>query len=387
MVQSWQEQRDWCVAYPIQALQQAAHPLGPQMQKAYSGLFASARPDTTGFTPVTPGSVYDAGTWRIGFDSFSGAINVLSHTFGTVSDQTVWAQPGEGSCFVLPWYVTLSAGDYAVFTGIEPNGYYPLGGQPPGYFTQDFGKPNVSSASPIHSETAALAATVLKKEGAAVTRFLIKSHFSDVLHSNYGAPDEMWTTLDVPKGTGNAPIGVTFEIFGKTPTRLPEGLFLRFNASNDNGTSQLSLAVRSVGGSIDPLDVVPGGNHHMHGFAGGAADFGGGIAFTKHGKTLLISSDSASVASVGRPWPLPSPVFANSTDPSEGMGFMLTANTCTRSSLAQYEIPAPESIHAHKARSRWLPTRRQSSVPSVSACSHGCVRARAMCVHLYNTDR
>ena len=136
----------------------------------------------------------------------------------------------------------------------------------------------------------------------------------------------MWLRIDVPRGAGAAPsINFTFEIFDKTATRLPEGLFMRFNVSG-GGATLPSWRVRSLdGGAIDPFDVVPGGNHHLHGFAG--AD-GGGIAATQAGgATLYISSDSAGLASFGNPSPLPAPVFANSTKPSEGSGFCLLDNT------------------------------------------------------------
>jgi hypothetical protein len=48
---------------------------------------------------------------------------------------------------------------------------------------------------------------------------------------------------------------------------------------------------------------------------------------SKGANTLRITSDSAALASFGRPWPLPAPVWANSTDPSEGSGFLLMDNT------------------------------------------------------------
>ena len=83
----------------------------------------------------------------------------------------------------------------------------------------------------------------------------------------------------------------------------------------------------SLGGVIDPFDVVPGGNQHLHGFAGDREDDAGVRVTSAAGHSLFISSDSAALAAFGKPWPLPTPVFANATDPSEGMAVLLEAQT------------------------------------------------------------
>jgi len=193
----------------------------------------------------------------------------------------------------------------------------------------DFGKPNCSEGGAAHQEVPATAAGVFLLELPNSAEFLVSSNFGAELHADFGAPAQVWTRISVPRGADPAAtssIALTYEIFDKTATRLPEGLFLRFNASSSGGP--LEWRVVSLGGAVDPFDVVPGGNQHLHGFAGDrSTDSGIRVTRGGDGHALFITSDSAALAAFGRPTPLPAPVFPNSTDPSEGAAFMLVGNT------------------------------------------------------------
>ena len=181
----------------------------------------------------------------------------------------------------------------------------------------------MSSANPLHQEVDASLSSLYIKEEALVTTFLVKTIYTDTtLHSYYGAPAEQWMTIAVPRGNdvkSTATINVSFDIIDKTATRLAEGLFIRFNASGP-----VTWKVNSLDGSIDPFDVVPGGNHHLHGFSNDIN--GGGISATKNGQTLQFTSMHIGLAGFGRPSYLPAPVFSNSTDRSEGANFNLINN-------------------------------------------------------------
>ena len=327
VISSWTEQRAWSVNYPQQAL--AGHALGPQLQAALDDLRPAAPPSTAGFKPFDSGAVYDAGRWKIAFDASSGAISTL---IDSSAGGATWASMADDhSSLGLGHYVTLSQADYDVFTGSEPDGYYPMSGGAPGWYLLDFGKPNCSEGGAAHNEVDAsiVGSVVYLLETAATATFLVQTAYAPGFVANFGAPAQLWTRIEVPRGSDpddTATIAITYEIFAKTPTRLPEGLFLRFNASSMGaGPAGLSWRVHSLGGAVDPFDVVPGGNHHLHGFADDRN--GGGISATKGASTLLITSDSAALAAFGRPTPLPAPVFANSTLLSEGGGFMLVGNT------------------------------------------------------------
>ena len=330
VLHTWVEQRAWCIDYSIAAL--GNHPLGSALTEALADLRPTTPPSPAaqGYAPYAPGKVYTAGRWAIAFDATTGAISMLKDS---VTGQ-VWASPADGSKLCWMHYVTLSSDDYAVFTGPEPGGYYPQPGDSPGWFKLDFGKPNVSEAAPIHQEIPQQLSSLWLRESQGVASFLVQATFgADILHTYYGAPADMWLRFDVPMGAGSS-INASVEIYNKTATRLPEGLFLRFNASASYGAggapAPLGWRVNKLGGEIDPFDVVPGGAHHNHGFAGPR----GGVTAVKAdpsgvGATARLSfhSDSAGVASAGNPVPLPAPVFANSSDAACGTGFLLIDNT------------------------------------------------------------
>ena len=337
---SWQEQRAWCIDYPIAALAQAGHPLGDQLRYALDDLRPSAPPSTAGFAPFAAGTVYNAGRWSIGFDAATGAISTLVDALTGAT----WASPADGSLLGVGHYVSLSQADYAAFTGPEPAGYYPQPGASPSWFQLDFGKPNCSEGGAAHNEAPATGGGAWLLETENFAEFLVASSFGAGLHANFGAPQQMWTRISVPRGVApdeTASIALTYEIFGKTPTRLPEGLFLRFNASAAGGP--LQWRVVSLGGAVDPFDVVPGGNQHLHGFAGDRSNDAGVRVTRAAGQALFITSDSAALAAFGRPTPLPAPVFPNSTDPSEGMAFMLEGNTWGTNYPAWFPFDAADS--------------------------------------------
>jgi hypothetical protein len=330
VVTSWKEQRDWCATYSLAALTEAGHPLAPAVAAALADLTPAAPPSPAaeGYAPYAANKVYSAGRWSIGFDGATGAISTLADAG---SGQT-WASPSDGSLLAYTHYVSLSAADIATLTGPYPNGYYPLPGTSPDWFQKDFGKPNVSEASPLHQEVPQSFTSLWLRENATTASFLVAAAFADpALHSYYGAPAAVWLRVDVPRGSGAAAasIACTLEIYNKTATRLPEGFFLRFQPSRTyaSAPAPLSWAAGKLGSSIDPFDVVQGGNHHLHGFTGGIAATKKDPAGKGKPATLTFASNDAGVASFGKPWPIPAPVWANSSSADDGAGFCLTTNT------------------------------------------------------------
>lgn len=329
---SWQEQRAWCIDYSLGALQAGGHALAPAVAAALADLTPTAPPQPAqqGYAPFAAGSVYAAGRWSIGFDAATGAIATLADSQTGQS----WASPADGSRLAWLHYVTLSADDYVTMTGgVASGGYYPLPGDSPDWYKLDFGKPNLTSVAPLHQEVAASLGGLFLRETPTVASFLVQASFADPsLHAVYGAPAAVWLRVDVPRGTGAAaaaPINITLELFDKTATRLPEGLFLRFNASRSYGANAAPLAwsAATLSGAVDPFNTVQGGNHHLHGVSEGIVATKADPAGKGKAAALVIDADSAAVASFGRPWPLPNPVWANSSNPIEGAGFLLCDNT------------------------------------------------------------
>ena len=311
-VSTWLEQRRWCVDLAIAAAAGTplAAPLAATLADLRVGAATPPPPRALGFAPLAPGAPFDAGRFRVGFDAATGAVATLVDGATGVA----WAAPADGTALLWAHYVALDAADFTNFTGTEPDGYYPLPGTPPSYFPLDFGKPNLTAAGTAHVEAPAALASLWVKDdaGASAVSFLVETRFAAALVADYGAPAAVWTRLDVPRGAGG--INVTVEVYNKTMSRVPEGVFLRFNASAPAG-----VRVVKLGADVDPYDVVDGGNHHAHG-----AD---AVAALAGARRLTLAAGAAGVAAVGRPWPLPAPVWANATDPREGAAFMLFANT------------------------------------------------------------
>lgn len=116
----------------------------------------------------------------------------------------------------------------------------------------------------------------------------------------------------------SATINVSLTTYGKTPTRLLEGLFLRFNASS--GTSApLQWGVDKLGEWVNPFDVHPGGNQHHHGTWAGVRAVSPGPA---PAHALAVGAPDASVSCFGTPTVFPAPVIAPA-DPAEGASFVL----------------------------------------------------------------
>lgn len=138
-VMSWAEQRAWSVDYAIEALAAAGHPLAPELEAALDDLYPQAPPNpaSEGFLPVKAGEVFTVGRWSIGFDAATGGISTLADSVTGIK----WLTPddGQGRLLGAAAYVTLSAEDYAVYTGPHPDGYYPMPGSAPSWFLLDFG--------------------------------------------------------------------------------------------------------------------------------------------------------------------------------------------------------------------------------------------------------
>jgi hypothetical protein len=201
---------------------------------------------------------------------------------------------------------------------------------PPGRFTLDFGKPNMTIANPYHQETPVALASLWTSPSAApgAVSFLVGGTVgtNGSAHADFGAPGSVWIRYDVPTAASGAVINMTVTIFNKTATRLPEALFVRFNASGAGAPAGLpTWAADKLGGWVDPFDVVMGGNHYHH--AVGRR----GVLATKPAPgsggnvSLMIGSPDAAISVWGHPRGLPWPT-AGAAEPTEGAGYMVLDN-------------------------------------------------------------
>ena len=142
VVASWQEQRDWCAGHAIEALQIGGHALAGPVAATLADLFPSpSQPDPValGFAPFAPGAVYQgSAAWALAFDGVTGAVALLQDKR---QGGVTWVNASlDGSALGWVHYTALSSEDYSVFTGPEPNGYYPFDSASPDWFQKDFGE-------------------------------------------------------------------------------------------------------------------------------------------------------------------------------------------------------------------------------------------------------
>ena len=77
VISSWQEQRDWGLTYPLEALA-SDHPLRVAITDAWADLYPHGPPSLDGWSPVANPSVeVVVGDWRLAFDETTGALALL----------------------------------------------------------------------------------------------------------------------------------------------------------------------------------------------------------------------------------------------------------------------------------------------------------------------
>jgi hypothetical protein len=333
-VASWVEQRSYGFDYALGALDVAGHPLAARLRAAFAASFPPpGGPDLAGFRPFAPGAVYDAGRVKLAFDAASGALSYLADS----ASGAAFAGSGGGSLLALEYVTFSNDGDYQLFYE-----HYSTANFPPfpgtGNFIPDFTKMNTSAnARDVHQRVPASLKALYVSDGggaaAASARFLAELAVGDAtdpngVHVYWGAPASAWLSLEVPlraPATGPVALNATLLTYGKTPTRLSEGLFLRVNATGGADGSAPALLLDKLGAWIDPQAVVQGGCHKQHavGWRGvrSAALQAGGVA-----ASLAVASSSAMLVNVGEPNILPYPVNASAWRPEEGYQWLLSNN-------------------------------------------------------------
>jgi len=127
-----------------------------------------------------------------------------------------------------------------------------------------------------------------------------------------GAPNQIWVLIDVFPGNI---LNFTLQLFKKTPTRLPESMFFRFipPISSSNFWKMTKL-----GESMDPSNVIVGGNKRMH-------TISNSIAYTNVRSSLTIQPLDAPLVVFGEPTAFPTPTD-EMPDFSQGASFILWDN-------------------------------------------------------------
>jgi len=326
MISTWVEQRDWGLAYPIEAL--GDHPLRETIHKELAGLlpppYDSAVPE--GFIRVDQpnASITCGGGVEIGFDIQTGAINHLKDAEGVA-----WAAPD--AMLGIYEYRTHSTEEYNTFFADYAQRQ---GGKIPSYFPKDFGKPGcyekpeMANASLTLPRLERLYIKVDPARG--VTSFWVALSIPDQgplrAHTRYGAPEAAVLLVDVagPDTTREGlDVNVTLRLYNKTATRLPESHWLRFTPPpRTSGTSGagggLTWGMEKLGSHISPLEVCHNGSRHIHAVEAVTAsrEHGGGF--------MRVTNLDVPVVSFGSSSPFPTP--DEEPDLSRGVSYAISDN-------------------------------------------------------------
>jgi hypothetical protein len=311
---SWQEQRDWGLTYPLEALA-PGHPLRTAITKAWADLYPHGPPSLNGWSPVaSPGEEVSVGDWRFAFDVDTGALALLvDEAPGSGGGPVVWANTSADGSFIglteYHSYDNISIANWVDTYNVHGEKNY-----------NSFGKPNISEAGAAN-HTAAQQLLGLWTQGQPSTgvSFLVHANFiPQLLHEDYGAPSDLWIQYDFPgSGGSQRAINVSLTMLNKTATRLPEGLFFRFKSSPAGGA--LSFSVDKLGHPVDPLNVQQGGNHRQHGV-------GVGVTVTSSAGSLLVHAPDTPLAIFGAPSIFPIPTTTAPPEIEEGFSYLLINN-------------------------------------------------------------
>lgn len=301
--QSWWEQRDWGITYPLEALSDARHPLLDLVQYQLSSLVPHIPdPPSEGYAPVPDtAQIFTVGDFHIGFNSSTGALHYLKNT----KTGQVYAD-GESPLFEYV-YRTYSQDDYVQFI----RSYTNLS-NPPDWALHDFGKPNDTVSQ--HAFFPAQLQALWTRPAADGTDFLLRSVLAGDAATLLGGAQAFWLSLHVPLST-SSPIAASVVVANKTATRLPEAMFLRFQPP---GSAAASWTADKLGHNIDLRKVVDGGSKHLHGILSNFAMHTPSISLT-------VETLDAGVIAVGVPDGLPTPLD-QAPDLSAGTSLMLWDN-------------------------------------------------------------
>eukprot|EP00117_Sycon_ciliatum_P028500 scpid54371/ scgid0629/ len=248
---SWREQRDWGITYALQALED--HPLAAELEEELALLRAVPAPNLAGYFKV---STLPAKGFTVGEDvliNFSSQPFSISHlSIG----KRVYASTETATSMASLLYQSFTQQDFEKFM-LNYLDFWPAIG-----WDSSFGKPGLVNVTGIeHQEIEADLVAVWRKnygEKNMSSSFLVQLAFPAELVRDYGAPADVWLDITVSQ----ASLQLSVMLLNKTPTRLPESIWLQFKPNVANTSSMM---VDKIGEKISVFDVGSNGSKHTHG--------------------------------------------------------------------------------------------------------------------------
>jgi hypothetical protein len=303
---SWKEQRHF-IYFAIDALQN--HPLVSLISKEVIQLLPK-EPNLAGFTRVKKfvNELFECGRFNIAFGPHGG-LSYLNDKVSGVDWVPITTTNYSAAQFV---YTTFSEQDFINY--IDQYGYCDWRTDCP-WFELDFAKPNCTSKGGAkHFEWTTKAEQFYYKETKESWIFNIYLTTGGDSILNFGAPERSWMTVTIPKnGTS---IKFLFQMFNKTPTRLPEALWMSFKPRITNPEATF---IDKLGQWVSPIDVVKNGSQHLHGHWDG-------VKFTNTAakNTMHIRTPDVPLLSIGTTNPFPVPFTPASV--TDGVHFCIYNN-------------------------------------------------------------
>ncbi len=195
-------------------------------------------------------------------------------------------------------------GDYTLFTPFTPF---------------DLGKPNMSSADPVHGTWRGQLQALYQLSNSSGTYFLLQLTMPLNTSLLYGAPTTVWVQVAVLAGQRN--IQFTLLLLQKTPTRLTEAHWFSFNPVL--ASAQAAWRMDKLGEWVDPMAVINQGAMHMHALGEGGMTYGDVSTSTQ--PLLSVLSPDAPLVSVSGFNPFPTP-FGTPNITSTGIALCLFNN-------------------------------------------------------------
>lgn len=248
--QSWDEQRgyvqDSIAALPDALRQQAITRLNADVPRR-------SDPQQEGFTALTlealANQTFTAGQFEVRFDASRGGLTHLKH----MPSGRVLAGTSEGEALGTFWFETFSQDDYADFH----RDYNINKGTTSEWSIPDFTKPGMDA--PIRHRWHARLTHAYHRHSAEQDEFLLMLAMPAEAVNDCGAPRDVLLTVRFP---ADAPdVHVDLQWFGKPASRLAQAAWLSFVPHVESADEWRLL---KMGRRIDPRDVVPDGNRHLH---------------------------------------------------------------------------------------------------------------------------
>jgi hypothetical protein len=209
-------------------------------------------PGTEGLNVFKAAKDFETAHFTVGIDEKTGAIRRL------LAKGREWATPEHP--LALFSYQTLSADDYAKFMASYVT-------SKADWAPQDFGKPNIDHFGARSKTWTPTLVNCWAGENEDGRRLLARMKIDDAAAEKSGVvawPQKLYLELLFPK---NEPVmKIQFYCFGKVANRMPEAMWLTFRPDAPDAKGWM---IEKSDYSIDPLNVVRGGNRHIHALSKG----------------------------------------------------------------------------------------------------------------------